>query len=196
MTAAAKTALRRQYAAARRSVPEKAALDAEIRRLVAGLPEFAAAAYVSIYAADAEEPDLLPLLSAFAGKRFMAPRYVAAEQRYEFALLNGMASLTVGRYGLGEADATCPKAPEEAVRHDTLHLIPGVAFDGAGVRLGRGGGFYDRLLAGVRSPVCGVFYAVQQCEALPAEPHDRRVDLAVTERGVFYCNRQTGSLKG
>ncbi|ABC21885.1 5-formyltetrahydrofolate cyclo-ligase [Rhodospirillum rubrum] len=70
-------------------------------------------------------------------------------------------------------------------------LVPLLAFDDAGHRLGQGGGFYDRTLAGLGaagSPVVaiGVAYAAQQVEALPVEPHDRPLDGVITEAGVRW----------
>ena len=65
---------------------------------------------------------------------------------------------------------------------DWLWLVPGVAFDGFGTRLGRGGGFYDRLLAAGFGHIIGVFRQVQfHAGQLPCEAHDRKLDSAVTE---------------
>ena len=90
--------------------------------------------------------------------------------------------MVTGKYGLPEPGPDCPAADEELVQTRTLHLVPGVAWDLRGVRLGRGGGFYDRLLEHVSGPVCGVYYSCQRSTAdLPAEAHDRMLDMAVTE---------------
>ena len=59
-------------------------------------------------------------------------------------------------------------------------LVPGVAFDLHGRRLGRGKGFYDQLLAGVRGTTCGVAFDVQVVRELPQEPHDARVNCILT----------------
>jgi 5-formyltetrahydrofolate cyclo-ligase len=74
----------------------------------------------------------------------------------------------------------------EAGRID-LYLIPGVAFDPRGYRLGRGLGYYDRCLAGVKdaATVCALAYELQVVDQLPVEKHDIRVDLIVTERRVI-----------
>ncbi len=67
-----------------------------------------------------------------------------------------------------------------------LLLVPAVAFTRAGARLGRGGGFYDRLLAqkGPGTKAWGVCFEMQIVEAIPCEPHDREVDAIVTEVGI------------
>jgi 5-formyltetrahydrofolate cyclo-ligase len=64
-------------------------------------------------------------------------------------------------------------------------LVPGLAFDRDGARLGRGGGFYDRLLEDslLRAPRIGVCFACQMVERVPEEPHDAKVDAIVTEEG-------------
>jgi 5-formyltetrahydrofolate cyclo-ligase len=68
-----------------------------------------------------------------------------------------------------------------------FYIVPGVAFDPRGFRLGRGLGYYDRCLAGVkgRATICALAYELQVVDALPGEPHDVRVDLIVTEARVI-----------
>jgi 5-formyltetrahydrofolate cyclo-ligase len=61
-----------------------------------------------------------------------------------------------------------------------LVLVPGMAFDSSGNRLGRGQGFYDRLLAETSGVKCGVGYDFQLLEKIPAEPHDAKVDFILT----------------
>lgn len=66
----------------------------------------------------------------------------------------------------------------------TVILVPLLAFDATGHRLGYGGGYYDRALAALNARAIGVAYAGQEIAALPREPHDRRLDAVVTENGV------------
>ena len=78
----------------------------------------------------------------------------------------------------------CPLVAPEAI---DLAIIPGVAFDPeTGVRLGRGGGYYDRLLAspGFRAVTVGACFDLQLVAGLPAEEHDQRVDLVVSESAL------------
>ena len=79
--------------------------------------------------------------------------------------------------------------PSAALVTPTLLIIPLVAFDKKGYRLGMGGGFYDRTLAALRARdsellAVGVGYSFQQVAALPHEPHDMTLDCVVTEKGV------------
>ena len=70
-----------------------------------------------------------------------------------------------------------------AARPDLL-LVPLLAFDAHGHRLGYGGGFYDRTLALLKVPAIGIAYAGQEVASLPREPHDMALDMIVTEQGV------------
>lgn len=69
-------------------------------------------------------------------------------------------------------------------------VAPGIAFDQRGVRLGQGGGYYDRFLARLRRrsdhpPVAGAAFQLQMVESVPTEPHDAEVDMIVTEEGIL-----------
>ena len=66
-----------------------------------------------------------------------------------------------------------------------LIIVPGVAFDHAGHRIGRGGGFYDRLLPQYRAVRVGICFGFQYLETIPAQEHDIRMDWVVTETGIL-----------
>ncbi len=183
-----KQTLRKHYLAQRRSLSdaERNQADATIRERIRGLLEYRQARLVAIYAGDGTEPDLLPLTAADPDKRFFLPRYVKSTGQYELAEVHNPATeLHIARYGLAEPIPECPAATPAEMHDEFLFLIPGVAFDERGVRLGRGGGYYDRLLAETSGMIAGVFYAGQQADALPEEQYDRRMDLAVTEEKVW-----------
>ena len=76
-----------------------------------------------------------------------------------------------------EPASGCPEIPLEKF---DLILVPGVAFDLSGNRLGRGKGFYDRILAEASGIKCGVCHDFQLLEKIPAEPHDAKVDFILT----------------
>jgi 5-formyltetrahydrofolate cyclo-ligase len=94
------------------------------------------------------------------------------------------APLVPGRYGLSEPDG--PRLGVDAITHADLVVVPGLAVSTDGVRLGRGGGSYDRALARVAPSALVVvpLYDGELVEWLPAEPHDRPVDAVVTPWGV------------
>jgi 5-formyltetrahydrofolate cyclo-ligase len=85
-------------------------------------------------------------------------------------------SFLVSDHGIREPHDPVLLPPEELA----LVLVPGLAFDAAGGRLGRGGGFYDRFLAGVSCPTVGVCHNCQIVSSIPADPHDRLVGCVVT----------------
>ncbi len=178
-----KKTLRKFYAARREAVNagDRKNFDRAIRARIRALPEYRNCRALALYATDGKEPDLLPL-AEHADKILLFPRYRRESGVYEFAVVRSPQELQPGKYGILEPCETCPAADAGLVRRETLHLVPGVAFDLDGTRLGRGGGFYDRLLEGVTSPVCGVYYSCQcSPEKLPEESHDRKMDMAVTE---------------
>lgn len=90
-------------------------------------------------------------------------------------------SLHTGAYDIQEPDG------EEIIDPDTLDMIivPAVAYDRSGNRLGRGKGFYDRLLSSTKATTVGVAYDFQLYDELPTEPHDIPVDMVITQSAVI-----------
>lgn len=184
-----KRALRQIFLARRSAIGVDVRPDADrkIREAIMRSPVYRAMRCVALFATDGLEPDLLPLMEMDREKVFVLPRYVAERKCYELAVVRDCAAdLVRARYGLLEPASEGRTLESELVERETLHLVPGVAFDDAGVRLGRGGGFYDRLLERVVSPVWGVYYACQHADRmLPEERHDRRLDGVFTENEVL-----------
>lgn len=87
----------------------------------------------------------------------------------------------------GAHDVRVPPSPWTLVEPENIDIIvvPGVAFDATGRRLGRGAGYYDRLLAQVPGRRVAVAYACQMVAQVPTEPHDARVDAVVTETQLY-----------
>lgn len=81
---------------------------------------------------------------------------------------------------------------DDLVDPSILELIvtPGVAFDRKGTRLGRGKGYYDRLLATTKATKIGVAYHFQMIDELPAEPHDVPVDMVITDRDIYITTKE------
>ncbi|MDE6243728.1 MAG: 5-formyltetrahydrofolate cyclo-ligase, partial [Muribaculaceae bacterium] len=70
-----------------------------------------------------------------------------------------------------------------------LIVVPAVAYDRRGNRLGRGKGYYDRLLATTKASKIGVAYEFQVVDDIPAESHDVPVDIVITENGIYYTRK-------
>ncbi len=150
--------------------------------------QFQQARAILFFAALPDEPDLTALLhAAWSAQQLTAlPRYDSATGQYTAAVVSGAADLSPGRFGVLEPASNCPSV---SLNQLDLVFVPGVAFSRAGARLGRGKGFYDRLLAEVRGHKCGVAYEVQVIATVPEEPHDIRVDSILTPARWQLCPR-------
>jgi len=127
-----------------------------------------------------DELDVWPLLEKFlaAGKICALPAFDAATQTYSARRVVNLATdIVTGKFGVREPAASCAEIPLAGF---DLVLVPGVAFDLRGHRLGRGQGFYDRILASASGVKCGVAYDFQMVEQVPTEPHDAPVDFIMT----------------
>jgi len=176
-----KAELRRVFASRRESMSaeERMRADARIRDRLAGWNVFRSAPAVAAFAALGAEPELLPLAD---GKTWFLPRYSRATGAYELVEISSPErDLALGRYGIREPRPELPALPEEHWA-ELLFLVPALACDRCGVRLGRGGGYYDRILGRpVRGSVATVYGCQLAEEPLPSEAHDRPVDWIVTE---------------
>jgi 5-formyltetrahydrofolate cyclo-ligase len=183
-----KSSLRRQMKATLAAMPaEQAAQKSDLacRRLTAA-PEFVRAHVVMLYMPIPGEVDCLPAATAGwqAGKTVLLPRIEPASHRLlaiRFQSLND--EFITGRFGIREPAGGDPW-PIERI---DLIIVPGLAFDRRGGRLGRGGGFYDRFLAQPtrRAPACGLAFAEQVLDELPRMEHDYPVDMLVSDREVL-----------
>lgn len=143
-------------------------------------PAWKNARSVLLFASLPDEPNIRPLLHAAldAGKLTVLPRFNAATGGYEAAVVRDLAKdFTEGKFGILEPGPACAVAD---LKRLDLILVPGVAFDWQGHRLGRGKGFYDRLLAEVSGKTCGVGFDQQVVATLPVEPHDVRLNCILT----------------
>ncbi|RMH23558.1 MAG: 5-formyltetrahydrofolate cyclo-ligase [Planctomycetota bacterium] len=199
----AKRALRRRLRDTLDRLPAEARRDASraVARRLMGLVDQIAPSVVQVYLALPAEPDVdeVAVGCLRRGLIVAAPRvdWQAGELTPTRVTLDGAGAVRArrGRHGVRE-----PVGPAlGAVGGPLLVLVPGLAFDPAGGRLGRGGGFYDRHLAALRrseddrTPVTavGVAFDQQIVPALPMEEHDRPVDVVVTDRRLITATPNT-----
>ncbi|MGW8743286.1 5-formyltetrahydrofolate cyclo-ligase [Streptomyces sp. NPDC055794] len=165
--------------------------DALAARALA-MPEVAGARAVAAYVSVGAEPGTLALLDALCarGVRVLLPALLP-DNDLDWGEYTGTDSLARVRHG-GRMDLFEPAGARlgaDAVTEADVVLLPGVAVDGRGLRLGRGGGSYDRVLArlersGARPALLVLLYDREVVAHVPAEPHDRPVDAVVTPSGV------------
>ena len=135
---------------------------------------------VLFYAPLAEELDVWPLLlnALAAGKTVSLPRFDAEQKGYVACHIRDAAGdLGEGQFGIREPGESCERI---SLNRLDLILVPGIAFDLNGYRLGRGKGYYDRLLAEAGGPTCGVAFDEQIVSQIPTEPHDVRLNCILT----------------
>ncbi len=154
-----------------------------LRRIVA-MDEFRQARTILAYCSFGSEIDTAPLLNQVlgAGKTLVLPKLNPASGALDlYRVKNLDADLRTGLWGIREPDASqCEHCPATDI--DWI-LVPGVAFDRRGGRLGYGKGYYDKLLASIdrRPRTVAAAFEVQMMDAIPMEPHDVHVGAVVTE---------------
>ena len=174
-----------------RGAGERRAAAGALARHALELPELAGAGTVAGYVSVGGEPGTGQLLEALRarGTRVLLP-VLCPDNDLDWALYTGPDGLAAGPRGLREA--TGPRLGPDAVRAADVVLLPGLAVDAGGMRLGRGGGSYDRVLArlaagagpGGGPALVVLLYADEVVARVPREPHDHPVHAVVTPEGV------------
>jgi 5-formyltetrahydrofolate cyclo-ligase len=175
---------------------DKGELRAKARRRRASLSDAGFAQLLADYAAalavppgtivggyhahqDEADPALLLKALARAGAHVAFPRVTAKDAILDFHLVPDGEILTPGRHGIPEPLAHWPKVTPRFL------LVPLLAYDDDGYRLGYGGGYYDRTLASLAGArAVGIAYSGQRMETLPHDPHDYPLDAVLTEQGL------------
>lgn len=176
-------------AALRREMRQKlAALDPAVRRRdserlmawIGGSEGWRSGTAVLAFVAQPSEPDLGPLLAhaVAEGRTVCVPRWHPESGGYEAAVLTGPDALEAGPFGVPEPGRSVPSVPWERL---DLILVPGLAFDPLGWRLGRGRGYFDRILTQASSARrWGVAFDFQVVDHVPRESHDVNVHILAT----------------
>ena len=178
----AKRALRNEVHARlkRMEAGQRIAASAQARALLAAQALWQTAQWVLFFAPLPEEVDVWPLLTAAlsAGKNVALPRFVAETGSYEARQIRDPGlDVQVGHFGIREPNPRCARLSSNRL---DLILVPGVAFDVQGHRLGRGKGYYDRLLRALDGARCGVAFDEQIVGEIPVTPDDARLDCILT----------------
>lgn len=173
--------LRRRVLAARSAMSPAAreAAAAAVKDRVLALPEVSSARVVAAYVGVGTELPTLPLIDALRSRGVVVLLPVLLpDDGLAWGAYDG--SLRAGRLGLLE-----PGSASASLASADVVVVPGVAYDLALRRLGRGGGSYDRALATMTVPVVGVALDEEVVDEVPVEPHDVAVDVVVTPTRVL-----------
>lgn len=178
-----KTELRKKIRELKRAVSpeEKLRRSEAVMQKVEALPEFEKARVVLLYWSMADEvqthafverwyKEKVLLLPCVDGDDLLLRQYTGPE-----CMVEGE------QFGIGEPNATLPVYSD--LGSVEMIIVPGVAFDRAGNRMGRGRGFYDRLLKSTPNAIkVGVAYDFQMLDSIPVEPHDVKMDKVISEK--------------
>lgn len=190
-----KNRLRQKHRALRVSMPpeEKKRRDDEIRRRVQSLYQYRRASLILCFVSTAIEVDTRLLIQEAidGGKRVAVPYCVEGTRRMEFYEINGMEDLAPRTFGVLEP------VPERCRRlsgfpKNSLCIVPGLAFDRTGYRLGYGKGYYDRFLKDYPGVNVGIVYSSCMEHRLPHGRFDVSVDLLVTEKYLRAVQKGEG----
>jgi 5-formyltetrahydrofolate cyclo-ligase len=183
-----KKAIREQAHANRTSQPNKDELSQIICRKFAGLAEYAAARSVMVYIdvrTEVRTRHYLPTLLA-SGKRIVVPYCVA--DSLDLFLLENIDELAIGMYKILEPKPELRdlRGKRVDVQEVDLIMVPGVAFDERGARMGHGFGYYDKLLEHARAdaPLVALAFECQIFPEIPTQPHDIFMGKIITEQAV------------
>ena len=158
-----------------------AAVSGRIYQRLVEWPVFQQAHTVMAYMAFGNEISLLPLMDQSCDKRWVIPRTVTEPGPHLILHRYDPARLVRHRFGMLEPDVSLPVIEPGEL---DLVLVPGLAFDRRGYRLGFGGGFYDRFLPHVTAGKVGIVAQVLLVEHVPNDRFDQRVDYVASESGI------------
>lgn len=178
-----KAALRKEYLRLRRNLRREEGLEksAKIYQKTLKLAVLKTAQIISIYLSVNNEVETKPLIDFLirSGKGVFVPQF--KDYGYRFCKFESWDDLEEGPLGIMQ-----PKT-DKIIRAESLDvaILPGIAFDQKGVRLGYGKGVFDKLLEGSKAHKIGLAYDFQITEELPREKHDLVMDIVVTEKRVI-----------
>lgn len=180
-----KNGLRRQYGAVRGEISpqDRQRYDRKITRTVMALMSYKAAECILCYASMGSEIDTRALMEeALRQEKRLALPVTRRDKTITFHYVTDLGALAPGRYSIPEPDGAGEMFDG---RERSVCIVPGIAFDREGYRLGYGGGYYDRFLHGYGGIKIGVCYHALLVRHLPRGQYDISVDMIVTEKGVY-----------
>lgn len=165
--------------------------DRLIMDKVISLPDFLKAKTIFYFASFRSEVNTLPQIEEAlrSGKRIVLPKVDNANKRLKLYEILNTDEIKLGFWGIPEPEAIPER--ERDINEVDLVIMPGVAFDTQGTRLGYGAGYYDKLLSGLKRniPLIAIAYEEQIVDTLPSEDHDVRIDMIVTDKRIIVVDK-------
>ncbi len=164
------------------------AASQSVWNLLAKLPEFHKAKTIGAFASTPGEINTYPILEGIlaSDKKLYLPRVTADKSRFDYYPVQDFNQLKTGAFGIQEPSGNRPAPWEEL----DLILVPGLAFDPKGNRLGFGKGYYDRVLPLLKKSALtvGLGYSFQIVPSVPFTPEDVPVKALLSEKGFIKCS--------
>ncbi len=159
--------------------------SARICSFVTGSDVYKRAECVCVYMAAFNEPRTMGIIQKAIsdGKRVCVPITDIESGTLTLSYITGLSDLKRGAYGIYEPTVICAADSSDV----DLILVPGIAFDSTGNRIGFGKGFYDKLLCGCGAVKAGICYDFQICPPINKDIYDVPMDIIITEEGIRLC---------
>lgn len=189
-----KKTLRRRYAKIRDAVTHRAEKSAAMTERLLSSDLLCDCRTVLLYLSFRSEPDTYALLRSLNERGFVTavPRTNVGTHTMDAVAIKDISDLKPGNYGIlepdpdGIASGRLPILSKDAI---DLILLPGLAFDRRGWRLGYGGGYYDRYLCGYAGKSAALAFSDCVTKTLPHDPHDIRVGAIVCENALIFTEK-------
>jgi 5-formyltetrahydrofolate cyclo-ligase len=181
-----KAQVRAELLARRRAMAdhERAGAAEAIALHALAVPVIARATRVACYLSMPAEPGTGPLIAGLLARDTEVVVPISrADHTLDWVAYDPAAPVMTSSLGIPEPGG--PRLGADALRDCAVVIVPALAVDHAGHRLGRGAGYYDRALSGVAAPLCALVFTHELLPEVPHEPHDVPVGMAVTPSGLF-----------
>ncbi|MBQ8840771.1 MAG: 5-formyltetrahydrofolate cyclo-ligase [Clostridia bacterium] len=165
---------------------ERMEKDARVCKTIESLVSFRHADIILLYAPIKSEIDILPIfnLAKAKGKRVAFPKCNTEERTMKFHFVDSLDELAPLAYGIREPSENAPVYDPEKTQGVAICLVPGLAFDAYGYRLGYGKGYYDKFMNNFSGSSIGIVYSSLILPNLPRGRYDKHCDVLVTENGI------------
>ena len=175
-----KKELRQKYLLKRKFIKNKKEKSNDILNYIINNPLYNNANVIALYYSNKDEVDTFDLIlySLLQDKTVLLPKVVGKEMI--FIKIDETTRYETSRFKIRE-----PISNEEYTGNIDLFIVPGVAFDKEGNRLGYGGGYYDKYLSNTNTPTIGICFEEQITDEIEVEEHDIQVDVVQTERNTY-----------